>query len=79
VGVLAEDLQAVVAAAVLPGLVRDDDVELGGKGGEIGGWEGEQGGEGFGMGVEESVVPVLVGLGDGGVEDGLGLVEAGEG
>ena len=31
------------------------------------------------MGVEEGVVGVLAGLGDGGVEDGLGLVEAGEG
>jgi hypothetical protein len=77
-GVVAEDLEAVFAAAILPGLVADDVVELGGEGGGIGGREGEEGGEGCGVGVEEGVVAVLVGLGAGGVEDGLGLLEAGE-
>jgi hypothetical protein len=46
VGVLPEDFQAVFAAAVFPGKVRDDGVELGGEGGEIGGGTSEEGGEG---------------------------------
>lgn len=78
-GVLAEELEAVLAAGELPGEVGDDGVELGGEGGEIGGGEGEKGGEGFGVGVEEGVVGVLVGLVDGGVEGVLGLEETGEG
>jgi len=87
VGVEAEDFEAVFAAGELPGELGDDDVHpstslrtgLGGKGGEIGDGKGEQGGEGFGVGVEEGVVGVLVGLGPGGVEDGLGFLETGEG
>jgi hypothetical protein len=39
VGVPAEDLKAVFAAGELPGEVGDDDVELGGDRGEIGGGE----------------------------------------
>jgi hypothetical protein len=76
---VAEALEAVFASGELPGEVGDDDVELGGEGGEVGGGEGEEGGEGFGVGVEEGVVGVLILFVAGGVEDGLGLVEAGEG
>ena len=57
----------------------DDDVELGGEGGEIGGGEGEEGAQRVGCGVEEGVVAVLVGLAGGGVDGGLGCAEAGEG
>jgi hypothetical protein len=86
-GVPAEALEAVFAAGELPGELRDDDVDpstslrtgFGGDGGEIGGGKREEGGEGVGVGVEEGVVAVLVGLGGGGVEDGLGFPEAGEG
>ncbi len=49
VGVLAEDFEAVFAAGEYRGHLRDDDVELGGEGGEIGG----------GVGVEEGVVAIL--------------------
>ena len=76
---MAEDLEAAFASGELPGELRDDDVKLGGEGGEIGGGEGEEGGEGFGVGVEEAAVGVLVLFVNRGVEDGLGLVEPGEG
>lgn len=59
--------------------MRDDGVELGGEGCEIGGGEGEEGGEGVCVRVEEGVVTVLVGLVRSGVDDGLGGPEAGEG
>jgi hypothetical protein len=79
VGVVAEALEAAFAAGELPGLLGDYVVELGGEGGEIGGGEGEEGGEGVGVGVEEEIVGVFVGFGPGGVEDGLGFLETGEG
>ena len=78
-GVPAEDLEAVFAAGELPSLLEDDDVQLGGDRREIGGGEGEEGVEGCGVGVEEGVVGVLVRLAPGGVENGVRLVEAGEG
>jgi hypothetical protein len=78
-GVVAEDLEALLAAGELPGLLGGDYVELGGEGGKIGGGEGKEGVEGVGVGVEEGVVDVLVGFGLGGVEGGLGLLEAGKG
>ena len=76
---MAQDFEAVLAAGELPGELGDDDVQFFREGGEIGGGEGEEGGEGFGMGVEEAVVGVLILFVAGGVEDGLGLVEACEG
>ena len=54
-GVPAEDIEAVLAAGELPGPLRDDDVQPGGEAGEIGGGEGEQGGGGFRVGVEEAL------------------------
>ena len=78
-GILAKTFEAVLRACLLPGEMGDDDIELGGKAGKIGGGEGEEGAQRLAMHIEQGVVGLLVRLVNGGIENRLRLPEASKG
>jgi|GEM_PF-6097971 len=64
--------------AELPDLVGDEEIELGGEGGEIGGGDAQQAAKGAVEAGEQAVEQIVVGARPGG-ERGFGAAEAGEG